>query len=270
MRLCSTTWLWWILSSLLFVAACKPVPEYRESESGYRWKLLSFKDNAAALDSAEHIFVEVLIRNATLDDTLFYEYDRLITSRDGRFFAFLTSMNVGDSLEVIVKQGDVLNNGLEIQDSLFYHLRIDRMRSEEDLEDARLQELMRLDDLIRSDTVSKAFSEYMGIYMQTTTQGDTLRVEKGREIVIHYRGRTAEGRIFDDSRRMDTPLRFVYGNEGQVLQGLEIALSRMHRGEVAEVILPSWMAFGSRGSADGRVAPYSTVYYTLEVIEVAP
>jgi FKBP-type peptidyl-prolyl cis-trans isomerase len=64
-------------------------------------------------------------------------------------------------------------------------------------------------------------------------------------------------------------LRFVYGNEDQVLKGLEIALSQMHLHEKAEVILPSWLAFGSSGSADGRVSPFTTVVYQVEVLELA-
>jgi FKBP-type peptidyl-prolyl cis-trans isomerase len=68
---------------------------------------------------------------------------------------------------------------------------------------------------------------------------------------------------------MVAPLRFVFGNEGQVLLGIEKALGVMRKGDYARVIIPSWNAFGNTGSADGRVLPYTPVIYEVEVLEVA-
>jgi len=270
MQHCSTTWLWWLLISLAgALASCETPPEYKESPTGYRWKLLSFQDKSVAMDSAEHVFAEITILDQTRRETLFYEFDRLFTVEDGSIFSYLTNRNVGDGLELIAKKPDELNEGLAMGDSLFYRIRIDRMRTAEDLENERLSELMNLDSLVRTDSVRTLYTEWEGVYFRKLEEGDTTRVRRGKEIVIHYRGRKTDGTVFDDSRRMVAPLRFVYGTEGQVLPGIAVALSRMRKGEIAEVILPSWMAFGSRGSADGRVRPYTTVIYRIEVLRVA-
>lgn len=262
-----TIWLWLISISLL--TACEPAPEYNVSEQGYRWKLLSFSDRNQSVDSAEHVLLEGLILSGDEEDTLDYFYDEVLIEGEYPIYNFLSSRYVGDSLKIYSFRRDSLNDDLSWNDSLVYFLRIDRIRTPRELSRMQSLEMLKLDSLIRVDSVIENYSEFEGIYMRSLREGDTLSVEKGREIVIHYQGRTSAGRVFDDSRRMAAPLRFVYGNEGQVLKGLDIALSRMNRGDVYEIILPSWLAFGARGSADGRVEPFQTVIYRLEVLEVA-
>ncbi|MCZ4410501.1 FKBP-type peptidyl-prolyl cis-trans isomerase [Cryomorphaceae bacterium 1068] len=261
-------WLVWTSLILLFLS-CKSPPKYNVTDKGLQWKLLSFADNEQSLDSAEQYFVEVLVTPLHRSDTLAYVYDQFVKRGGDPLRDFLQSRSVGDSLEMVTALRDTLNTDLPYQDTLIYHLRIDRMRTQRQLEDSRLQELVGLDSLMRIDTVASAYREIGGAYFRTILKGDTTAVRRGKEIVIHYQGRNLAGKVFDDSRRMAAPLRFVYGNEDQVLKGLEIAMSQMHLHEKAEVILPSWLAFGSSGSADGRVAPYTTVVYQIEVLELA-
>jgi hypothetical protein len=234
-----------------------------------KWKLLSFTDKEQSLDSAQHYFIEYLISPIHGSDTLAYAFDQLVQRGDDPLRAFLQTRSVGDRLEMVTFFRDTLNSDLPYGDTLLYQLRIDRMRTKRQLEDSRLQELSRLDSLMRIDSVASAYREIDGAYFRNIALGDTASVRRGREIVIHYQGRTLDGQIFDDSRRMAAPLRFVYGNDDQVLVGLEIAISQMHLYEKAEVILPSWLAFGSTGSADGRVPPYTSVIYQVEVLELA-
>lgn len=221
------------------------------------------------MDSALHYFVEYSISSLHDSDTLVYIYDQLLARGNDPLRSFLQTRSVGDQLELVTSVGDTLNIDLPFRDTLVYRLRIDRMRTKRQLEDSRLRELGRLDSLMRIDSIFSAYSEIDGAYYRSLSAGDTARVVRGKEIVIHYRGATLEGKVFDDSRRMVAPLRFVYGNEDQVLKGLEIALSQMHLHEKAEIILPSWLAFGSSGSADGRVPPYQTVVYQVEILDLA-
>lgn len=260
-------WLAWT-SVLLLIASCEAPPPYHTTDRGVQWKLVSFTETEQSLDSAEHYFVEFLVSPLRSSDTLAYAYDRLLKKGDDPLRALLQTRSVGDRLEIVTSFRDTLNADLRYRDTLVYQIRIDRMRTKRQLEDSRLQELTRLDSLMRIDSVSSAYREMDGAYFKTLSKGDTARVAKGKEIVIHYTGRTLSGKVFDDSRRMSAPLRFVYGNEDQVLRGLDLALSRMHLHEKAEVLLPSWLAFGRSGSADGRVPPYTIVVYQVEVLEM--
>ncbi|MFT4771232.1 MAG: hypothetical protein ACI9CP_000094 [Cryomorphaceae bacterium] len=266
----STICHWLVRTSLLLLfVSCETTPEYNTTAQGLQWKLLSFNDNKQSLDSAEHYFVEFLVCPLNSSDTLAYAYDQFLKRGNDPLRTFLQSRSVGDNLEMVTSLRDTLNADLPFGDTLVYQLRIDRMRTKRQLEDNRLQELLILDSLMRVDSVASAYREIEGAYFRTILKGDTARVLRGKEIVIHYQGRTLDGKVFDDSRRMAASLRFVYGNEDQVLKGLEIALSQMHLHEKAEVILPSWLAFGSSGSADGRVSTFTTVVYQVEVLELA-
>lgn len=264
-----TTWHWLAWTSfLMLVVSCDSPPEYNTTERGLAWKLISFADQGHSLDSAEQYVVEYSIHPRWGADTLAYVFDQLLITGDDPLRTFLQTRSVGDQLEIVSSFRDTLNTHLPYRDTLIYRLRIDRMRTKRQLEDSRKQELIKLDRLARLDSVLSAYREIGGAYFRTLSAGDTTRVRGGKEIVIHYRGRTLSGKVFDDSRRMAAPLRFIYGNEDQVLKGLDIALSQMHLREKAEIILPSWLAFGSNGSADGRVAPFTTVVYEVEVIEL--
>ncbi len=261
-------WLVWT-SLILSLFSCEEPPRYNTTDRGLQWKLLSFTDYEQSLDSAEQYFVEVLISPLHSSDTLAYVYDQFLAKGDDPLHAFLQSRYVGDSLEILTSLQDTLNADFPYRDTLMYHLRVDRMRTRRQLEDSRLQELIGLDSLVHVDSVASAYRETQGAYFRTILSGDTAKVRRGKEIVIHYQGRSLDGKVFDDSRSMVAPLRFVFGNEDQVLKGLEIALSQMHLHEKAEVILPSWLAFGASGSADGRVPPYTTVVYQIEVLDLA-
>lgn len=250
-------------------SSCDRAPRYNTTEDGLKWKVLAFSNAEQSLDSAEQYFIEYLIHPLNSTDTLAYNFDGYIRKGDDQLRRFLQSRFVGDSLEILTYFRDTLNSILPFTDTLIYRIRIDRMRTKTQLENRRIQELSLLDSLVRMDSVKTDYREIEGGYFRSLYSRDTTQVLKGKEIVIHYQGRTLDGKVFDDSRRMAAPLRFVFGNEDQVLEGLEIALSQMTKKEVAEIILPSWLAFGSKGSADGRVPPYSTVVYKVEVLEVS-
>ena len=239
------------------------------TQEGVQWKVLAFADEEQCLDSAEQYYLEYSIHPLHSACTLVYEYDQFLSRGKDPFRKFLQSRSVGDSLEIITFLKDTLNVQLPYRDTLLYRIRIDRMRTKAQLEDRRIQELTSLDLLARSDSVQKDYRELEGGYYRSMYSRDTTEVRKGKEIVIHYQGRTLDGRVFDDSRQMAAPMRFIYGNEDQVLKGVEIALAQMTKNELAEIILPSWLAFGSSGSADGRIPPYSTVIYQVEVLEVS-
>jgi FKBP-type peptidyl-prolyl cis-trans isomerase len=57
---------------------------------------------------------------------------------------------------------------------------------------------------------------------------------------------------------------------GQLVDGLQYALSFMHTGDEAMVYMPSQLAFGEKGST-GRVVPRNTpVYFRIKVLDTTP
>ena len=107
-----------------------------------------------------------------------------------------------------------------------------------------------------------------GIYHIEQQAGSGPLVQMGDTITIHYEGYFLNGDYFDSTRRRNEPLQFVYGQQFQVINGLEIAIGRMRNGEKALVIIPSEQAFGADGSVLSIVPPFTPVVFEIELINV--
>ncbi len=252
---------------VIWISSCTNPPQYQTLPDGSKWRLLAFGEQKAKLDSAELVYMDGLVLNRT-GDTINEFYNEPFTKTDDELWWVLKAHFSGDSLEYVSASTDMLHPEKLGKDTLTYFLRIDRMRTLKQVRDDRFVELTKLDSIIRSDTVATYYTEYKGVYLRSLFTRDTATVREGREILLQYRGATLSGKVFDDSKRMEGPLRFVMGNENQVIAGIELALEKMHRKEKMRVIIPSWLAFGARGSAGGLVPPYTTVVYDLEVLQL--
>ncbi|MEX1132488.1 MAG: FKBP-type peptidyl-prolyl cis-trans isomerase [Flavobacteriales bacterium] len=98
---------------------------------------------------------------------------------------------------------------------------------------------------------------------------DTARVEQGDMVHVSWYGsRLEDGAPMDDTKRTGGPFIFRYGDQDQVIKGIETAVLLLREGQEGEFILPAEMAFGARG-VEGLVDPGSPVRYvvTLERVE---
>lgn len=256
-----------LLAIVLALGSCLAPPKYETLTDGSKWRLISFGDQKSKLDSAQLVYMDGLVLDQN-EDTLRSFFNEPFTKTDDLLWEVLRKHFAGDSLEYISASADFLHPEELNDDTLTYFLRIDRMRTSRQVTDDRFRELAALDSIIRSDSVLTNYTEYKGVYLRSLSMTDTALVRDGRELLLQYRGSTLSGKVFDDSKRMEGPLRFVMGNENQVIPGIELALERMHRHEKMRVIIPSWLAFGARGSAGEIVPPYSTVVYELEVLQL--
>lgn len=107
-----------------------------------------------------------------------------------------------------------------------------------------------------------------GLYYIPLNEPGGKKIEPGDTLEIHYEGRFLYGRFFDSTRKRDEAFQFVYGQEWQVLEGLEKAIGQMHEGEKALVILPSELAFGEYGSSTGIIPPHTSLVFEVEILSV--
>lgn len=257
------------LSAVLLWAACERPPEYRTLSDGTELKLVAFGADEGRRDSVVWLRITAAVTDPA-GDTLLSVRRKPYTEQDDPLWQQLASAARGDSFEVRFSGTNFLLPQRIASDTVTAGIKVLALRTAARMKDAKFAEFDRLDTMLRSDTVAGRYTERGGAWYRIVhARGDTARVRPGKEIVIRYRGSTLDGRIFDDSRLSEGDFRFVFGNEGQVLPGIEAVLGEMHRGETAVIILPSAVAFGSNGSADGRVGPYTTVFYRVEVREVA-
>jgi FKBP-type peptidyl-prolyl cis-trans isomerase len=90
--------------------------------------------------------------------------------------------------------------------------------------------------------------------------------EAGKELVVHYVGRLADGTQFDSSRARDEPLDFPLG-EGHMIAGWEQGLPGMKVGGKRRLTIPPWLAYGDKGLG-GIIPPGATLVFEVELLSV--
>jgi len=94
----------------------------------------------------------------------------------------------------------------------------------------------------------------------------------GNEVEIHYIGKSIDGRVFDSSRDSYKTFSFVVG-ENKVIDGWEIAIKTMKRGELSKFTMARELAKFTKepelgkGEMGKKIPPYITLVYEIELFD---
>ena len=89
---------------------------------------------------------------------------------------------------------------------------------------------------------------------------------KSQSVAVDYDAFLPSGAMWDSSRKRGRPLRFRLG-AGQVIPGLDAAVSQLSLGMRARITIPAELAYGERGFP-GLVPPNSAIDFDIELLEV--
>jgi len=178
------------------------------------------------------------------------------------------TLTLGTSLPGFLKEGDYIMISVKMLD---IHTRQSYYEKKEAdkawLDDLGKYEKRVLENYILNNKLDIVPDEH-GLYFMQIRSGTGKRVTAGDTVELHYEGRFINGKFFDSTYERGETFRFVYGQEMQLIKGLEKAVGRMHEGEKALVLLPSELAFGKSGSSTGLVPPYTSIIYEIKVTRV--
>ncbi len=104
-----------------------------------------------------------------------------------------------------------------------------------------------------------------GLYYIETEKGTGVQAEAGKTVVVNYEGQLLDGTVFDSSWDRGSPFEFTLG-QGEVISGWDEGIAYMKEGGRAMLIIPSDLAYGASGG--GSIAPYSTLIFYVELIDV--
>ena len=202
--------------------------------------------------------------------------DLIKRSRRGKFKIYIgMSAGVGKTYRMLQEAHALLSNGIDVK--IGYIETHNRKETHALLEGLPViprrklfykgKELEELDliDRYLKDQQLPAEPDEAGIYHMFHKLSDGTPVEAGRRVRVTYTGSFLDGRSVDIREK---PLEFVYGTPDQVVDGLNIVIGGLKQGESAKIILPSRLAFGEKGSANGSIPPYSPLVYEIKVLEV--
>ena len=277
-----------ILLVALFVSCKNPYPGYKKAGEGIYYKLLMVGDQEKCCQYGD--YVSANIAYITMNDSVFFSGIRKFKVSKpgfpGSIDKCFTMMCKYDSAQFIISALDFFEKTLESvapdylsadgKMKISIHL-MDIQTSDEYerekeaflhwIEDLGEYEKVLLRQYIREAKIDIPPMED-DIYYIVQQMGGGPAVATGDTVLIHYEGYFLNGKYFDSTRRRNEPFQFVYGQQMQVIGGLEKAIGKMREGDKALVIIPSEQAFGADGSVEGIVPPFTPVVFEIELINV--
>ena len=119
--------------------------------------------------------------------------------------------------------------------------------------------------------------ESSGLYFIPTNEGSGIKPEMDHWVIIRYTAKTINDNIFDTTDEKVAisnniySASIIYGDKrlplaSTAIAGVREGLMMMREGGHATLIIPSHLGYGSAGI--GRVPPYSTLIYDIELVKV--
>lgn len=105
-----------------------------------------------------------------------------------------------------------------------------------------------------------------GLRYKIIQKGEGKKAEKGKTVVVHYKGMLAEGAEFDNSYKRGNPIEFPLGM-GNVIAGWDEGIQLLQVGDKARFVIPSHLAYGAQG-AGGVIPPNATLVFDVELMNV--
>ncbi len=280
-----------VVLSALLLSGCwerSPYPEYSRIDGDIYYKLIIFGEHRALAKPSDFVTVDIAYR--TMRDSLFFSGRRTMQlttpefpgSIDYCFFSLsendsasfvidaqgLFEKTLSGELPSFLKPGDVI----KVDIKMILIRTAEQYRREKDeflawIKDFGEYERTVLENYIEQRDI-KIKPTASGLYFIPIKQGTGKNVELGDIVTVNYEGRFLNGKFFDSTIKRQQPFEFVYGTEWQVIKGLEEAIGMMREGDRAVIILPSGLAWGTKGSITGIVPPFTSIMYEIELISV--
>ena len=103
-----------------------------------------------------------------------------------------------------------------------------------------------------------------GLQYKEVTAGEGAMPTSEQTVVVHYEGTLTDGTVFDSSYERGEPVEFPVTG---VIQGWVEALQLMNVGDKFELVIPSNLAYGTKGSGQ-TIGPDATLLFDVELIEI--
>ncbi len=103
-------------------------------------------------------------------------------------------------------------------------------------------------------------------YRITTAIEEGKKPQKGDIVSVHYAGKLVNGTEFDSSFKRNEPIEIPIGM-GRVIAGWDEGIMLLKQGESATFLIPSELAYGSRGAA-GVIPPNAWLIFDVQLVEV--
>ncbi len=185
---------------------------------------------------------------------------------DGKHTVFGQVIKGQEIVDLIV-QNDFIK---KIKILRFGDLALD-FKSVESFEEHRRLKILRLEELRKKqikqiNLITKGFEKTKtNLYYKIYESGSKLKPSQGQTVSVHYKGMLIDETVFDSSLDRNKPIEFKLGSN-QVIEGWEIGISLLSKGDKAKFVIPPELAYGSSG-AGGVIPPDATLIFEVELVD---
>lgn len=271
----------YLLAILLLIQSCSSsdYPGYSKSARG-----INYKFHAVGDENDRFINGDWLTLNFTLvdlnKDTLVQNqiYQRYDAVQDSGWMDLLSMLVVGDSVSAYLT-GYQIDPDSDLIMNQYYHV---HLAVAEAMDEQAFQFFQKYPELVYDGEIEeqveliKHIHSYQpdsvqligGVFLVRKMIGQGELPHRGDEVVCHYEMRNLQGKILDSTYERKAPFSFVIGVQGQVLDGFNIGVRKMRKDGKAVLIVPSNLAFGSKGSSTQIAKEYETLVFDIEILEI--
>ncbi len=272
--------------SVFFLVSCKTKIDFEKTDSGLEYYFVEKNDTTAKpnIGDALVLNMKIIWNDSLIFDTREIGVDYRLHLKEfskGEIYEGLSMMHIGDSA---IFRVDAFNfyqitakipapSCLKKDDKLTFYVRLLKIMSPEDIkreierknrmklknEQALLQEYLQTNNIEQSPLES-------GLYYIKIEKGYGPKPEIGDSVTVHYKGKLTNNQPFDSSFKRGEPYTFLYGDT-TLIQGWTEGIGLMNEGGVAQLIIPSTLAYGKEG-AGYVIPPYSTLVFEIHLLEV--
>jgi len=267
--------------------ACSKYPGFRKDKEGFYYKFYTknkkeaqpHKGDVVSLTYTLHTKDSVLVDRVPLTDMI---NESLYP---GDIYSALQKMHIGDSATFILN-GDTFFHYFMGQPfpfdkkELYFDLKLKSITPKEEFEKQQAEQAKQYEAMVEKYRLSEdsLINNYIeknnikvkptssGLYLIKVSSGTGKAIKNGSKVSVHYTGKLLDGSVFDSSVERGTPLELTVG-EDHFIPGWEEALLLMRGGDKVNVLIPSKLAYGSRG-AGYVIPPYSPLLFNMEIISV--
>jgi len=133
------------------------------------------------------------------------------------------------------------------------------------------QDLMELNEFIlkKESEGYNVDTTSLGVYYILREEGDGPYPEPKDTCFIKYRSYLLNGSLIENSENIfpNGIWKFVH-KEADMISGLKDGISLMNKGCQTDLIIPSHLAYGAKGTAD--IHPYNTLIYVISMHDIKP
>jgi len=131
------------------------------------------------------------------------------------------------------------------------------------LEERQEREDIIIQDFLDANNITNAQRTSTGLYHIPITEGTGASPVLADSATVDYTGRFLSGKRFDSTQLSDNTFSFIIGTN-QVIEGWEEGILLMKAGGTSRFIIPSSLAYGTRGN-DG-IPPNTILDFEIELI----